>query len=288
MNNHIRFFYHQDTNTLSYLVYDHIGGYAIIIDSVLDFDLHSGKISTVFADKQIAFIEEHKLKVDWILETHAHADHLSAANYLKSKLNAKTAVGAGIVKVQRQFKEVFNISDDELSADGKIFDHLLEDSETLTFGQLSCQVMATPGHTQDSVTYLIEDNAFIGDTLFMPDAGTARCDFPGGCAAQLYDSIQSIYQLPGQTKLWICHDYQPGGRSLANKTTVSESKSTNIHIKESTTKDSFIEERQQKDLELDMPKLLYPAVQVNIRGGRLPKAENNGRRFIKIPLDLDK
>ncbi|KKD00757.1 MULTISPECIES: MBL fold metallo-hydrolase [Photobacterium] len=287
MNAMIKAFYHTDTSTISYVVYDKQGGHAAIIDSVLDFAAHSGKVWTAFADQQLAFIKEQQLTVDWILETHAHADHLSAAHYLREQLGSPVGVGEGIIKVQKTFKAVFHIDDDELLPDGQVFDHLFHDGELFTIGALTGKVLSTPGHTNDSVTYLIEGNAFVGDTLFMPDGGTARCDFPGGDAGVLYDSVSRLHSLPAETRLWMCHDYQPEGRELAYVTTVAESRSHNIHIHQGVDKDAFIQVRQDRDQHLDVPKLLYPSVQVNIRGGKLPATEKNGTAYIKIPLTIE-
>ncbi|WP_064607427.1 MBL fold metallo-hydrolase [Photobacterium sp. J15] len=274
----VKAFYHQDTSTLSYIVFDQIGGHAVVIDSVRDFAVNSGMVGSFFADQLIAFLNDNDLTTDWILETHAHADHLSAASYLKERIGGKIAVGKGITEVQSFFKPLLALND-ELFADGNDgFDHLFEDLECFSFGLLSGRVIATPGHTNDSVTYLIEGNAFVGDTLFMPDFGSARCDFPGGDASLLYDSIRRIYELPDETKLWICHDYQPGGRELAYLTTVAESKADNIHISGDITRDDFIQFRQERDSHLSAPKLLYPSVQVNIRAGQLPE------KFFKIPI----
>ncbi|NQZ90309.1 MAG: MBL fold metallo-hydrolase [Colwellia sp.] len=281
----IEAFYHSCSSTISYIVYDQHGGHAIIIDSVLDFSLQSGQIWSEFADKQIAFIKGNQLTVDWILETHAHADHLSAAHYLKSQLGGQTAVSAGITNVQQTFKQVFNISDQELLATGDVFDVLLGSEQVIKFGNLRVLVLATPGHTNDSLTYLVEDNAFVGDTLFMPDGGTARCDFPGGDAGTLFDSIRLIHTLPEETKLWVCHDYQPNGRVLNYTTTVAESKRENIHINDKISKADFVQLRENRDKSLAVPNLLYPAIQVNIRGGKLPSAEQNEQAFLKIPID---
>ncbi|MCJ8318488.1 MAG: MBL fold metallo-hydrolase [Colwellia sp.] len=281
----IKAFYHSCSSTISYIVFDQLGGHAIIIDSVLDFSLQSGKIWSEFADNQIAFIKDNQLTVDWILETHAHADHLSAAHYLKSQLGGQTAVSAGITNVQHTFKQIFNISDQELLANGDIFDVLLRNEQVINFGQQSVLVLATPGHTNDSLTYLVEDHAFVGDTLFMPDGGTARCDFPGGDAGTLYDSIKLIHNLAEGTKLWVCHDYQPNGRVLNYTTTVAESKRDNIHIHSKISKAEFIQLRQNRDKDLAVPKLLFPSIQVNIRGGQLPNAEKSEQAFLKIPID---
>lgn len=280
MSAQIKAFYHQSTSTLSYIVFDQVGGHAVVIDSVLDFAANSGKVETHFVDQLVVFLEENDLTLDWVLETHAHADHLSAASYLKSKLGGRIGVGKGIIEVQKAFKGLLAISDEELWDGHDGFDHLFEDNESFTFGSLTGQVIATPGHTSDSVTYVVQGNAFIGDTLFMPDFGSARCDFPGGDAGVLYDSIMRLYGLPDETKLWICHDYQPGGRALAYLTSVAESKADNIHLSQHVTKEDFIKFRRDRDSQLDVPKLLYPSVQVNIRAGQLPV------RFFKIPVVL--
>ncbi|WP_299022475.1 MBL fold metallo-hydrolase [uncultured Photobacterium sp.] len=274
----VKVFYHSDTSTLCYIVFDQVGGHAVVIDSVRDFAVNSGKVDNYFADQLIAFLKDNSLTLDWILETHAHADHLSAASYLRSQLGGKVAVGKGIIEVQAVFKELLALPEGLFSDGRDGFDHLFEDKEHFTFGTLKGLVLATPGHTNDSVTYIIEDNAFVGDTLFMPDFGSARCDFPGGDASLLYDSIRRLYDLPDETNLWICHDYQPGGRALEYLTTVADSKAENIHINDDVTKSDFVEFRQERDSHLDAPKLLYPSVQVNIRAGQLPE------QFFKIPV----
>mgnify|MGYP002477490966 CR=1 FL=1 len=278
MTAHVNVFYHPNTSTLSYIVFDQAGGHAVVIDSVLDFAVNSGKVEPDFADRLVTFITENDLTVDWILETHAHADHLSAASYLKIKLGGKIAVGKRITEVQKAFKDVLVMSDDELREGKDGFDHLFEDNECFSFGSLTGDVIATPGHTCDSVTYLIHGNAFVGDTLFMPDFGSGRCDFPGGDPGVLYDSIMRLYNLPDETKIWICHDYQPGGRELAFLTSVGESKAENVHLNQGIAKDDFVKLRRSRDIHLDVPKLLYPSVQVNIRAGQLPE------RFFKIPV----
>ncbi|MEJ2766238.1 MBL fold metallo-hydrolase [Photobacterium sp. MCCC 1A19761] len=278
MKAQVHAFYHQDTSTLSYIVFDQPGGHAIVIDSVLDFSLSSGSVGTKFSDGLIAFLQEHQLTLDWILETHAHADHLSAASYLKRQVGGKIGVGKGITEVQKVFGELFAIPQARFSSGEDGFDHLFEDNEVFSFGSLTGHVLATPGHTSDSVTYVIDGNAFVGDTVFMPDFGTARCDFPGGDAAMLFDSITRIYALPDETRIWVCHDYQPGGRALEYQTTVAESKANNIHLQQHTTKLDFIHFREQRDHQLEVPKLLYPSVQVNILAGQLPE------HFFKIPV----
>lgn len=283
-NVHIEMFFDTDSSTLSYVVTDYSTKTAAIIDPVLNYDAAAGVVSTCDADKILAYIHANNLTVDWILETHAHADHLSAAHYLHVKTGAPVAIGEGIRKVQHTFKLVFNLNDDELLAKGDYFDKLFTDNEPFKIGSVTALVINTPGHTNDSVSYLIADNLFVGDSLFMPDAGTARCDFPGGDAHILYRSIQRIYQLPDDTKIFICHDYQPDGRELKYQTSVAEQKALNIHVKAMTTEKEFVQKRETRDKTLAVPRLLYPAVQVNIRGGQLPKAEHNGVSYIKIPL----
>jgi glyoxylase-like metal-dependent hydrolase (beta-lactamase superfamily II) len=232
----------------------------------------------------LRFIEEQQLHVEWILETHVHADHLSAAPLLKDRLGATTAIGQHVTAVQQTFKGVFNIKD--LAADGSQFDRLFSDGETFRVGTLPARVIHTPGHTPGCVTYVIGDAAFVGDTLFMPDFGTARTDFPGGSAAKLYDSIQKIFALPNETRLFMCHDYKAPGRDVfAWETTVAEQRASNKHINDSVTRDQFISMREQRDSELGMPKLLLPSIQVNVRAGELPEAEDNGVRYLKLPID---
>ena len=270
-------FFHNSTSTLSYVVFDMAGGHCAVIDSALDFDLSSGVVSTEFADNIIGYIRSNQLTLDWIVETHAHADHLTAATYIKSKLGGKIGVGRHIVDVQASFKSVLGMDETHFNGNGS-FDHYFEDKEEFAIGQLTATVLETPGHTSDSVTYVINQNAFIGDTLFMPDFGSARCDFPGGSPKQLFDSIQRIYSLADSTRLWVCHDYQPGGRELMYQTTVGESKSDNIHISGETSETEFVDFRRERDKQLSVPKLLYPSVQVNILAGKLPEG------FIKIPI----
>ncbi|WP_040552035.1 MBL fold metallo-hydrolase [Rheinheimera nanhaiensis] len=280
----IEMFFDKDSSTFSYVVADVSSGMAAVIDPVLDYDAAAGQVSTAGADTILAYLAANKLTLQWILETHAHADHLSAAHYLKNKTGAPVAIGEGIKKVQQTFKLVFNIGDDELLAKGDYFDKLFADNETFSIGSLKATVINTPGHTNDSVSYLIAGNLFVGDSLFMPDAGTARCDFPGGDAHVLYRSIQRIYQLPDDTQIFMCHDYQPNGRELKYQTSVLEQKTQNIHVKADTPEQEFVQKREARDKTLAVPRLIYPAVQVNIRGGQLPKAEQNGVSYIKIPL----
>ncbi|WP_230818799.1 MBL fold metallo-hydrolase [Rheinheimera aquimaris] len=285
-NVHIEMFFDKDSSTFSYVVADTHSRQAAVIDPVLDYDAAAGSIKTDGADNILAYLAQQQFSLQWILETHAHADHLSAADYLKRKTGAPIAIGEGIKKVQQTFKLVFNLGDDELTAKGDYFDKLLSDSETFAIGSLDAQVINTPGHTNDSVSYLIAGNLFVGDSLFMPDAGTARCDFPGGDAHILFRSIQRIYQLPDDTRIFICHDYQPNGRELRYQTSVAEQKAANIHVKADTPEQEFVQKRETRDKTLAVPRLIYPSVQVNIRGGQLPKAEANGVSYIKIPLTL--
>ena len=282
----IKTFFHQASSTISYVVFDKQSLNAMIIDSALDYTAHSGKLWTEFADQQISFIKHQKLNLEWILETHAHADHISAAHYLRAKLGGKIAAGSGIKHVQKTFIDYFNLSPDDYTRDEPYFDKLFEDGEIFMLGSHNVTVLSTPGHTNDSVTYLIGNNAFVGDTLFMPDGGTARCDFPGGSASTLFESIKRLHALPNHTKLWMCHDYQPAGRELKYQCTVEQSQAYNIHVNNNMTCDDFVRLRESRDETLDIPRLLYPAVQLNISAGQLPKKESNGRRFIKQPISL--
>ncbi len=283
MSESVNVFFHEETGTASYLVVDSSGKYAVIIDSVLNLDMASGKVSTSLVDQQIEFASQQGLHICWILETHAHADHLSAAAYLKSKTGAKTAIGEGILDVQDHFSHLFPKRPSSLQSTSG-FDRLLRDQDCLVFGESCITVLSTPGHTDDSVSYLINDNVFVGDTLFMPDGGTARCDFPGGNAAKLWTSIAKIHQLPEDTRIWVCHDYQPGGREVKVHTTVAESKRSNIHINLDTDRESYIEMRNKRDKSLAVPRLLYPSLQVNLWGGSFPDPEENGIRYLCVPL----
>lgn len=287
-NVHIEMFFDKDSSTFSYVVADKHSRLAAVIDPVLDYDAASGTVSTTGADNILAYLAQQQLTLQWVLETHAHADHLSAADYLKRKTGAPVAIGEGIKKVQQTFKLVFNLGDDELTAKGDYFDKLFCDNEQFSIGGLKAQVINTPGHTNDSVSYLIGGNLFVGDSLFMPDSGTARCDFPGGDAHILFRSIQRIYQLPDDTQIFMCHDYQPNGRELRYQTSVAEQKAGNIHVKADTPEQEFVQKREARDKTLSVPRLIYPSVQVNIRGGQLPKAQVNGVSYIKIPLHLAK
>jgi glyoxylase-like metal-dependent hydrolase (beta-lactamase superfamily II) len=280
----IETFFHKPTWTYSYLVYCPNTRAAAVIDSALEFDPASGRTGTETVEIIAAAIEELKLDLKWVLETHAHADHLSAAPFLKDRFGAQVAIGEGIRQVQSNFKTMLNLGD-ELATDGSQFDHLVKDGDTLPLGDLEIRVLGTPGHTDDSVTYIVADAAFVGDSIFMPDMGTARCDFPGGDAGKLYDSIQRLFELPPETRLFMCHDYAPGGRELENETTVAEEMANNKHVGGGATREAFIEMRTTRDAELDMPRLIFPSVQVNIRAGRLPEPESNGARYLKLPLD---
>ena len=277
-------FFDEATFTVTYIVSDPGTSHAVIIDPVLDYDAASGRTSTSSADLIIDHVTANKLSIDWILETHVHADHLSGAPYLRDKLGGKTAIGRGVTAVQSVFKGTFNLND--LATDGSQFDHLFNDGETFEFGSMRGRVMATPGHTPACVTYVIGDSAFVGDTLFMPDFGTARCDFPGGSAPQLYQSIRNILSLPESTRLFMCHDYKaPGREEYAWETSVAEQREKNIHINKDVSESEFVALRNGRDSELGMPKLLLPSIQVNVRAGELPDPEDNGIRYLKIPVD---
>ncbi|AXE30046.1 MBL fold metallo-hydrolase [Chromobacterium phragmitis] len=284
MTAQIASFFDAATGTISHIVYDKPGGYAAVVDPVLDFDFRSGRISRAGADRLLAFLAEQRLTLQWILETHAHADHLSAAPYLKRQAGGRVAVGARIVEVQAIFRRVFNL-EPAFRCDGSQFDHLFQDGETFRIGELEARVIALPGHTPADVGYRVEDAVFVGDTLFMPDVGTARCDFPGGDAAQLYRSIRKLLALPDATRLLLCHDYPPAGREPAWCATVAEQRAANLHARDSVDEAAFVAMRQARDATLAAPQLLLPSIQVNIRAGQLPPAEDNGVRYLKLPLD---
>ncbi|MPZ09151.1 MAG: MBL fold metallo-hydrolase [Kiloniellaceae bacterium] len=285
MNPMIKTVFDEATFTATHVVWDPETSKAAIIDSVKDYDPRSGRTRTVSADKVIDLVQGEGLSVEWILETHVHADHLTAAPYLKAKLGGRLAIGARIDTVQGVFKKVFNV-EKSFATDGRQFDKLLEDGETFKIGNLEAKVMHTPGHTPACSTYVVGDAAFVGDTLFMPDYGTARCDFPGGDARMLYRSIQKILALPPQTRLFLCHDYKaPGRDAYVWQTTVAEERENNIHVHDGVSEDDFVKMRSERDKKLDMPVLILPSVQVNIRAGDLPPAEDNGVRYLKIPLD---
>jgi glyoxylase-like metal-dependent hydrolase (beta-lactamase superfamily II) len=278
-------FFEPATYTVSYVVFDKATKSAAIIDSVLDYDAASGRTSKNSANKLVEHVESQQLSVKWILESHAHADHLSAAPYLKQRLGGAIAIGALITDVQSTFSKIYNF-EPEFEANGSQFDRLLNEGDQISLGESSIEVLHTPGHTPACLTYVIEDAAFVGDTLFMPDFGTARTDFPGGDAATLYQSIQKILSLPGSTRVFTGHDYMAEGRDYyAWESTVSEQKEKNIHINRSISQDQFVAFREKRDASLGLPKLILPSVQVNIRAGHLPAKENNGVAYLKIPVD---
>jgi glyoxylase-like metal-dependent hydrolase (beta-lactamase superfamily II) len=281
----VKAFFDEDTFTVTYVVTDPSSKSSAIIDPVLDFDQASGRTSTRSADQVLAFINSEDLKVLWILETHAHADHLSAAAYLKSRTGGRTGTGRLITGVQSTFKHLFNLGD-EFIADGQQFDCLLDEGEMLELGSMEIRVMHTPGHTPSCVTFVIGNAVFVGDTLFMPDYGTARADFPGGDASALYQSIQRIFELPAQTRLFLCHDYKaPDRDEYVWETTVAEQSEHNIHIHKGISEKEFVEFRTKRDAGLGMPKLILPSIQVNIRAGEMPAADDNGVVYLRLPVD---
>ena len=272
------------TWTVTYVVHDGPGTACAIIDSVLDYDPKSGRTRTTSADQVIAYVKAHNLQLQWILETHAHADHLSAAPYLQQHLGGRIAIGARITGVQKVFKGIFNL-EPEFAVDGSQFDVLLGDDQVIEFGALSARVMSVPGHTPACVAYQVGDAVFVGDTLFMPDVGTARCDFPGGDARTLYASVRRILSLPEDTRLFMCHDYPPRNRPIEFQTTVAAQRQANIHMHDGISEEQFVQMRTQRDATLEMPVLILPAVQINIRAGHLPPKEANGTAYVKIPLN---
>ena len=272
------------TWTVTYVVYEKPGSACAIIDSVLDYDPKSGRTSHASADKAIAFIKANDLKLEWILETHAHADHLSAAPYLKQQVGGKTGIGDQITSVQKVFKGIFNM-ESSFKLDGSQFDHLFADGETIHIGNISGQTLFVPGHTPACVAYQFGDAVFVGDTMFMPDVGTARCDFPGGDAKTLYASTRKILSLPSATRLFMCHDYPPNDRPVVFETTVAEQRAKNIHVHDGISEAEFVDMRSKRDATLEMPVLILPAVQINIRAGELPPKEDNGISYAKIPLN---
>lgn len=280
-------FHHAETGTWSHVVSDPGTGAAAIVDPVLDYDARAGRVATGFASMLAGHVAAQSLDVRWLLETHAHADHLSAAHWLKRRHfpDAAIAIGAGIGQVQSTFARVFGLGAG-FPTDGSQFDHLFRDGETFAIGDLAARVIGVPGHTADGNAYLVGDALFPGDSLFMPDAGTARCDFPGGDAATLYRSIQRLYALPDDTRVFVCHDYGPNGRPVACQTTIGEQKRGNIHVRTGTDEDEFVRLRTERDATLPVPALLYPAMQANIRAGALPPPDANGVRYFKIPLDV--
>ena len=287
----VQSFFDPATWTVSYVVFDHAGGHAAIVDPVLDYDPKSGRTGTASAERVVDFVRAQRLTVQWILETHAHADHLSAAPFLKRELGGRIAIGAGITGVQQVFKGIFHLEPD-FCTDGSQFDLLLHDNERFDIGTLQATAMAVPGHTPACMAYAVgavgagDDAAvFVGDTLFMPDVGTARCDFPGGDAHVLYRSVRRLLALPPATRLFMCHDYPPAGRDPAWETTVAAQRAHNVHVHDGVGEDDFVAMRHSRDATLDMPTLILPSVQVNIRAGELPPPEANGVRYLKIPLN---
>ena len=282
---HIKAFFDEPTNTVSYVVSDPNSRAAVVIDPVLDYDFRTGKADVRSAETILQYVKDRGLKLEWVLETHAHADHLSAAPFFKARTGAKVAIGEHIRDVQKIFRPVFNAGD--VSGDGKEFDRLLKDGETLNVGDLPIEVIHTPGHTPACISYKIGDAVFVGDTLFMPDYGTARADFPGGDARTLYRSIQKLLALPPQTRLFMCHDYKAPGRDhYAWETTVGEERARNVQVNEKVPEDAFVQMREKRDATLAAPLLLLPSIQVNIRAGHFPPAESNGVHYLKVPIKL--
>jgi glyoxylase-like metal-dependent hydrolase (beta-lactamase superfamily II) len=279
----VKSWFHAPTYTASHCIVDPQTRHCAIIDSVLDFDYASGRTGTEFADTIAQYVREEGLTVDWLLESHAHADHVSAAPYLKKLFGGQIAIGEHIRDVQEVFGKLFN--DPTMPTDGSPFDHLFKDGETFAIGSLQARVMHTPGHTPACVTYVVGDCAFVGDTLFMPDYGTARCDFPGGDAHVLYQSVHKLYGLPPETKLYLCHDYMPGGREPKWQTTVKAEREENIQLNDRTSEEEFVAFRKRRDATLSMPALIMPSVQVNARGGEFPKPESNGLSYLKVPIN---
>ena len=278
-------FFDEATHTISYVVHDAATSRAAIIDSVLDFDPAAGRIGYASATRIIDYVTERDLRVDWVIETHAHADHLSAAPYLQDRLGGELAIGREIVRVQEVFGKIFNAGTD-FQRDGSQFDLLFDDGDTFQIGSLEAVALHVPGHTPADMAYVIGDSAFVGDTIFMPDFGTARTDFPGGDARQLFRSIRRLLSLPGETRLFLCHDYKAPGREFyAWETTVAEQRERNVHVKDGVSEVDFVEMRTNRDRKLAMPELILPSVQVNIRGGRLPDPEDNGVSYIRIPVN---
>ena len=284
MQAQVKAFFDPATWTVSYVVFDAPGGHCALVDSVLDYDPKSGRTRTDSADQLIAFVREQNLTVDWILETHAHADHLSAAPYLRKHLGGKIAIGGKITQVQNVFKGIFHL-EPEFATNGSQFDHLFEDGDTFAIGTLQAQALSVPGHTPACMAYQVSDAVFVGDTLFMPDVGTARCDFPGGNAHTLYQSVRKLLSLPPETRLFMCHDYPPEGRAAQWECTVADQRARNIHVHDGVSEAEFVAMRTKRDAGLAMPVLILPSVQVNIRAGELPPPEANGVSYLKIPLN---
>lgn len=281
----VKSFFDPATWTVSHVVYDHLGGSCAIVDPVLDYDPKSGRTGTASAQQLADFVRQHALTLQWILETHAHADHLTAAPWLKAQLGGPIAIGRGITTVQGVFDKVFHL-EPEFRQDGSQFDRLLADGETFAIGALQARVLAVPGHTPACVAYQVGDAVFTGDTLFMPDIGTARCDFPGGDAATLYRSVRKLLALPSATRLYLCHDYPPAGRGPQWESTVAAQRAHNIHVHDGVSEADFVAMRTARDATLEMPTLILPAIQLNIRAGQLPPAEADGVHYLKVPLNV--
>lgn len=277
-------FFDPTTWTVTYVVWDPATRHAAVIDPVLDYDFKSGHTSSTSADRVLAYLAEHALEVDWILETHAHADHLSGARYLQQHVGGRIAIGAQIRAVQATFKQLYNLERSFLP-DGSQFDHLFEDGETFRIGELEATAMLVPGHTPADMAYLVDGAVFVGDTLFMPDVGSARADFPGGDAHQLYRSMHRLLALPPDTTVHVCHDYPPAGREPRWQTTVAEQRAHNIHVRDGIGEDAFVAMRQARDATLDVPTLILPSIQVNVRAGQLPPPDDNGIAYLRIPLN---
>ena len=284
MNPLVQSFYDPATSTFTYVVYDRDGGHAAIVDPVLDFDPAAARISTASADRVLAFVREHALTVDWILETHAHADHLTAAAHLRRETGARVAIGRGITAVQARFKTLFGLEPD-FPTDGSQFDRLFADGDEFAIGELRARVVATPGHTDDSLTYVVGDAAFVGDTVFAPETGTARADFPGGDAGKLYRSIRRLFELPADTRLFLCHDYPPAEREARAQSSLDEQRQKNVHVGGDADEASFVKLRTGRDAGLAAPRLILPALQVNIRAGELPPPDANGIRYLRLPIN---
>tara|TARA_X000000950_G_scaffold21886_1_gene23580 strand:+ start:528 stop:1421 length:894 start_codon:yes stop_codon:yes gene_type:complete len=283
-NHHIKGFFDDQTSTISYVVHDNIEKKCAVIDSVLDFDYSSGDIDYVNADKIISYVDQNKLNVEWLIETHVHADHLSASPYIQKKLGGKIGISEKISDIQNIFGKTFNAGT-EFQRDGSQFDKLFKDNDEYKIGNINCKVINTPGHTPACTAHVIGNSIFVGDTLFMPDLGSARADFPGGDARQLYRSIQKILSYPDETKIFVCHDYPPSSREVKWSTTVGEQKEKNVHVKTSILEDEFVKIREARDKTLNMPKLIIPSIQVNMRAGNLPPPEDNGSVYIKVPIN---
>ncbi len=280
----VEHFFHEPTWTLSYLVYDSIERVGVVIDSVRDFDWKSGRTAFDACERIAAKIDAERLEIPFVLDTHAHADHLSGLPFFKERYGARTCIGRGVTGVQRTFRELFNLGDD-FAVDGGQFDRLLDDGDELPFGSLQIRVLATPGHTPACVTYQIGDALFVGDTLFAPDSGTARCDFPAGSAETLFDSITRLYELPPKTRVFLCHDYQPEGRVLQVESSIGEQRRSNVALNGETTREQFTAARKKRDASLEVPNLILPSIQVNIRAGELPPPDDNGVSYLRFPLN---